>query len=344
MTAQKDDRGRPTRRTLVKGIGGAVLAQSISLPAFGAEAKKATFAYGSIGYIWSVVHIAQKTAAWKAAGLNLETIDFPSGRGAMQALLAGSADFATATDTPVVFAALRGLKPVVLASYSRYSLDMKVTVRTDRDIDPATPASLKGKRIGTLLGTSGQYMLDRFLNMAGLKMTDIEVVNMKPADLVTATATGELDGFAWTSRAARLAAKQSNGQTTTMNQDGFEKHFQSHQLLLTNENVVKERPEILKPAVNAILAAEDYMSKNANWPEQITERTKTPVEEINKSISAYEFQVRFDQRFLDDLVAEAEWAINSDLVPSPGGDLKALLRSLVHDAPLKALRPDRVTI
>jgi len=344
MTAHKIDNGRHTRRTVLKGIGGAALAQSLPFPAFGAEAVKATFAYGSIGYIWSVIHIAQKTAAWKAAGLDLETIDFPSGRAAMQALLAGSADFATATDTPVVFAALRGLKPVVLASYSRYSLDMKVTVRKDRDIDPATPASLKGKRIGTLLGTSGQYMLDRYLEMAGLKMADIEVINMKPADLVTAAATGELDGFAWTSRAARLAAKQSNGNTTTMNQDGFEKYFQSHQLLLTNETVVKERPEVLKPAVQAILAAEDYMTKNANWPEQITERTKTPVEEINKSVSAYEFQVRFDQRFLDDLVAEAEWAINNKLVPSPGGDLKALLRGVVHDAPLKALRPDRVTI
>lgn len=344
MTAHKNDKGRHTRRTVLKGIGGAALAQSLPFPAFGAEAVKATFAYGSIGYIWSVIHIAQKTAAWKAAGLDLETIDFPSGRAAMQALLAGSADFATATDTPVVFAALRGLKPVVLASYSRYSLDMKVTVRKDRGIDPATPASLKGKRIGTLLGTSGQYMLDRYLEMAGLKMADIEVINMKPADLVTAAATGELDGFAWTSRAARLAAKQSNGKTTTMDQDGFEKYFQSHQLLLTNETVVKERPEVLKPAVQAILAAEDYMNKNANWPEQITERTKTPVEEINKSISAYEFQVRFDQRFLDDLVAEAEWAINNKLVPSPGGDLRALLRGVVHDAPLKALRPDRVTI
>ena len=100
--------------------------QAIPFSAVAADPLKASFAYGSIGYIWSVVHIAQATDAWKAAGLELETIDFPTGRAAMQALLAGSADFATATDTPVVFAALRGLKPVVLASYSRYSLDMKV--------------------------------------------------------------------------------------------------------------------------------------------------------------------------------------------------------------------------
>jgi hypothetical protein len=31
-------------------------------------------------------------------------------------------------------------------------------------------------------------------------------------------------------------------------------------------------------------------------------------------------------------------------VPSPGGNLKGLMRGVVHDGPLKALRPDRVTI
>lgn len=342
-TSRSGHRARPTRRTVLKGIGGVALASALPFRALAADVK-ATFAYGSIGYIWSVVHIAQKTDAWKAAGLELDSIDFPTGRAAMQALLAGSADFATATDTPVVFAGLRGLRPIVLASYSRYSLDMKVTVRTDRGIDPAVPASLKGKRIGTTLGTSGQYMLDRYLEMAGLTMEDIEVINMKPADLVTSTATGELDGFAWTSRAARLAVKQSEGMTATMVQDGFEKYFQSHQLLLTNETVVEERPEVLEPAVAAMLAAEEHINGNADWPELITERTRTPADEIRASVSAYEFEVRFDQRFLDDLVAEAEWAIRTGQVPAPAGELRELMRGLVHDAPLRALRPDRVTI
>ena len=332
------------RRTLLKGLGLGVASPYLVGNALASTHSQGTFAYGSIGYIWSVIHIAQKLNAWETAGLNLETIDFPSGRAAMQALLAGSADFATATDTPVVFATLRGLKPVVLASYSRYSLDMKVTVRTDRDIDPQQPNSLKGKRIGTLLGTSGQYMLDRYLTMAGLEMSDIDIVNMKPADLVTATAGGELDGFAWTSRAARLALKQSEGNTTTMIQDGFEQYFQSHQLLLTNEDVVENKSELLEPAVKALLTAETFMKSNSDWPELITERTKTPVDEIKKSVSVYDFNIRFDQRFLEDLYGEADWAISSGLVPAPEGDLKSLLRSVVYDEPLKSVAPERVMI
>lgn len=332
------------RRAILKGMGAAAIAQFASLPVRAEEALKASFAYGSIGYIWSVIHIAQKTGAWKESGIELDPIDFPTGRAAMQALLAGSADFATATDTPVVFAALRGLKPVVLASYSRYSFDMKVTVRTDRGIDINAPSSLKGKRLGTRFGTSGQYMLDRYLQMAGLGMDDIELVNMAPADLVSATARGDLDGFSWTSRATRLADKQSGGKTAPMTQEGLEKFFQSHQLLLTNEKVVNERPEILEPAVSAVLAAEAYMKQNTSWPELIEERTKTPADEIRASTSVYDFSVKLDQRLLDDLVAEAEWAIQSGQVPAPAGDLKALMGNLIHAAPLKALRPGQVTI
>ena len=332
-----------SRRNVLKSIGGVALAPMMAGSAL-AQTMKATFAYGSIGYIWSVVHIAQREGAWGKAGIELDTIDFPSGRDAMQALLARSADFATATDTPVVFAALRGLRPIILANYSRYSFDMKVTVRKDRDIDVNDPASLKGKRLGTLLGTSGQYMLDRYLEMAGLTMDDVELINMAPADLVSATARGELDGFSWTSRAARLADKQSDGMTATMTQDGFDKFFQSHQLLLTNEEVVERKPELLEPAVQAMLTAEDIIHNNPSWPETITERTRTPAAEIRASVSVYDFSVKFDQRFLDDLVAEAEWAIRTGKSPAPAGDLRELMRSLIYDAPLRAIRPDRVTL
>ena len=67
---------------------------------------------------------------------------------------------------------------------------MKIVVRKDRGIDPNRPASLKGRRIGTQLGTSGQYMLARYCEMAGLNMKDLIVVNMSPADMIAATSRG----------------------------------------------------------------------------------------------------------------------------------------------------------
>lgn len=324
--------------------GAAALAASTGIPAFAQARTKATLAYGSTGYTWASTFLAEALGTWEANGIDLSVVDFPTGRESMQAVIAGSAEYSTSTDTPFVFAALQGLKPIAFLNYSRYTHDMKVVVRKDGSIDPASPAALKGKRVATRVGTSGQYMLAKYLEMAKLTLKDVTVIDMSPNDMSVALIRGDIDAFAWTGQAALVAEKQSNGKTMTMKQDGLEKLFQSHQLMLTSERVVKEKPELLNAAVKAIFAAEEYMEKDANWAEKIAPRVKAPAAEIKEACSTFQFKTMFDNRFLDDLVAEAEWAIGAGISRKPAQDLRALFRGLIYEAPVKAYKPDRVTL
>jgi sulfonate transport system substrate-binding protein len=329
-----------------QALGGAaaLAALTTSLPAASQTRTKATLAYGSTGYTWASTFLAEALQSWAANGIDLSVVDFPTGRESMQAVIAGSAEFSTSTDTPFVFAALQGLKPIAFLNYSRYTHDMKVVVRKDGAIDPASPAALKGKRVATRVGTSGQYMLAKYLEMAKLTLKDVTVIDMSPNDMSVALIRGDIDAFAWTGQAALVAEKQSNGKTTTMNQDGLEKLFQSHQLMLTSERVVKEKPQFLDAAVRAIFAAEEYMAKNANWAEKIAPRVKAPAAEIKEACSTFEFKASFDNRFLDDLVSEAEWAISAGIARKPSQDLRTLFRGLIYEGPVKAYKPDRVTL
>ena len=86
-----------------------------------AQSRRATMAYGSTGYTWLTTFLAEALNTWKENGVDLKAVDFPTGRDAMQALLAGSAEFSTTTETPLIFAAMRGLRPIILINYSRYS-------------------------------------------------------------------------------------------------------------------------------------------------------------------------------------------------------------------------------
>ena len=306
--------------------------------------RKATLAYGSTGYTWALTFVAEAIESWKAAGVDLSVVDFPTGRESMQAVFGGSADFSTSTDTPFIFAALQGLRPIVLVNYSRYSRDMKIVVKKGGPIDPNVPASLKGRKIATRVGTSGQYMLAKYLEMAGLTIKDVTVVDLSPNDMTVALVRGDVDGFAWTGQAAAVAEKQSGGKVAVMTQTGLEAHFQSHQLLLTTEKVIKEKPELVQAAVKSLFAAEDRIAKDKQWPELIAKRVRATGAEIAEATEAFEFKVGFDKRFLDDLVSQAEWAIAAGLAKRPAGDLRALLRGLIHDGAVKAVRPDRVTI
>lgn len=331
------------RRTILTGAA-ASLALLPGMRSASAQQIKSTLAYGSTGYTWAVTFVAEATEAWKKAGVDLSVVDFPTGRESMQALIAGSADFSASTDTPFIFAALQGLKPIILVNYSRYSRDMKIVVRKDGGIDPGKPASLKGKKIATRVGTSGQYMLAKYLQMGGLGIKDVTVVDMSPNDMTVATVRGDVDGFSWTSQAAIVAEKQAPGKVAVMTQEGLEKYFQSHQLLLTSEKVIKEKPQLAAAAVKALMDAEERMSSDKNWPALIASRVRATPEEVAEGTREFEFKIGFDARFLDDLVAQAEWAIATGLSKKPDGDLRALLRGLIHEGPVKAVRPESVSI
>src|SRR6218665_970388 len=103
---------------------------------------------------------------------------------------------------------------------------MKIVVKKGGPIDPNVPASLKGKKIATRVGTSGQYMLAKYLEMAGLTIKDVTVVDMSPNDMTVALVRGDVDGFAWTGQAALVAEKQSGGKVAVMTQKGLEQYFQ----------------------------------------------------------------------------------------------------------------------
>jgi sulfonate transport system substrate-binding protein len=332
------------RRTLLAGAAATGLAALPGARHASAQQAKATLAYGSTGYTWAVTFVAEALETWKKNGVDLNVIDFPTGRESMQALIAGSAEFSASTDTPFIFAALIGLKPVILVNYSRYTRDMKIVVRKDGGIDPMKPASLKGKKIATRVGTSGQYMLAKYLQMAGLEIKDVTIVDMSPNDMNVATVRGDVDGFSWTSQAALVAEKQAPGKVAVMTQEGLEKYFQSHQLLLTTERVVKEKPKLAEAAIKSLFEAEERIKSDPGWPSLISTRVRAPVEEITAGTKEFEFKIGFDARFIDDLVAQAEWAIAAGLAKKPDGDLRTLLRGLVYDGPVKAARPERVTI
>ena len=311
---------------------------------FAQDAMPATMAYGSTGYTWALAFLAEGIDAWAEEGVALQALDFPTGRESMQALLGGSADFATSTDTPVVFAALQGLKPYIVASYSRYTRDMMIVMRQGSESIADDPTSLQGKTLATRVGTSGQYMLSRYLSMAGLTDADVTVVDLAPADMMSATLRGDVDGFAWTSQAAALALESAPDQLFTMTQEGLEDWFQSHQLLLTNEAVLNTRPELVTRGIRALLTAEDYMLANPEWAAVIASRVRAEPDFIDEMTSVFDFHVRFDERFVEDVVKQMEWAVQAGLGAQPDRPFEDIVRELIRPEALAEVAPERVML
>lgn len=255
-----------TRRKFLQ-IAGANAALAYLTPSELLAAKNipATLAVGATNYTWAVALVANAGGYWLKNGVDITERDFTNGRDAMQAMLSDSATFSTTTDTPLVFSLLRGISLHAALDFTRHTRDMVIASIEGRGVNANDPQSLKGKKIGTPSGTSGQYLVARYLKYAGLKDGDVTLVNIAPSDLVNTLIRGDVDAFSWSLTAARAAIDKSGGKAFLLTQDGFEKFFVSHHLLLTNDRTVEKRGELLERASKAFLEAQERIENDPKW-------------------------------------------------------------------------------
>lgn len=331
------------RRRFVLGTAAAGTLSTLGAHHAIAQAPTPVTIAESEGHGWSVVFVADAENTWGRYGLKAEVAKFTAGRLAMEAVLADKAEFATTTDSPTILAAMRGLRPIIVADFSRSSREMLVVARTDRGV--TDPKALKGKKIATQVGTSGHYFLSSYLKLHGMSLRDITLINMRGPEMVTALVKGDADAFAWDWRTAQVAESQAPGQIRILPIEGIERVWQNHLILVTNEKTVKEKPDVIERAVQSLFAAEDFMKKEpARTLDHVAQRTATTKEATDVGIKLLDVEVNLDTRLISDMVANAEWAIEANLAQRPKEDLRALFRGLVHDAAMRKVRPDRVRL
>ena len=146
---------------------------------------------GSLGKITLGVEASLLTAAvWVAEnkgyfheeGLDLNIKAFDSGRLSFLAMLNGEGvNISTVAPTPIMFHSFDRQDFSIFATFVYSNDDVKVIARKDKGIH--TGADLKGKKIGTPAGTTGQFFTVAFLTYNGPLASEVEVIDIAPSDL-----------------------------------------------------------------------------------------------------------------------------------------------------------------
>ncbi|MFB6892056.1 ABC transporter substrate-binding protein [Kitasatospora sp. NPDC056327] len=121
---------------------------------------------------------------------------FQGGPTILEAFRAGSLDLGIVGETPAIFAqaAQQDVKVVGVAQTSRSSVHLVTSPG-----NPArTVAELKGKRIAYTEGTTFQPAVLNALKRAGLRTTDVTLVNLQVLDIPAALQSGQIDAAALT--------------------------------------------------------------------------------------------------------------------------------------------------
>jgi sulfonate transport system substrate-binding protein len=172
----------------------AVAATAITGTAYAAgEAwpKEITLGYQKYGPLIILKSTGELEKRLKAHGVTVNWAEFQFGPPMLEALNAGSLDFAVTGETPPVAAqAAKGSPLVYVASEPASPQGEGIVVKADSELK--TIADLKGKKVAVAKGSNAHFFLIQALAKAGLTLDDIGATYLAPADARAALERGDV--------------------------------------------------------------------------------------------------------------------------------------------------------
>ncbi|MGE0801279.1 MAG: ABC transporter substrate-binding protein [Lautropia sp.] len=238
----------------------AVLAPALALTASllpapaaaqGTPARATTLALPATAIHFTPIYIAADAGLWSKRGLDVK-LPLIAGPGATNAVIAGSADFASTAATSVLRAAARGQPMLVIATtHAEFLLEVVLSEKAarERKIDPKADLAtrvraLKGATIAIDAPLGLPHGMLKYLGAkAGVDVDkELTLTPMQPPNMVASLKSGAIDGFAFSEPFVATAVDQG--------------------AVVVIRNSRDDMPEINPYASNVIVTRPDYCQKN----------------------------------------------------------------------------------
>ncbi len=194
--------------------------------------------------------------AFATSGAKVTWTEFPAGPPMLEALNAGSIDFGYTGESPPIIAQATGV-PVRYVGYDPWGPKAEaIVVKQDSPIQAI--ADLKGKKVGVAKGSNTHYLLISALESVNLKLDDIQIVFLKPADARAAFEQGNID--AWSIWDPYLAvAEEKAGARILVDATGL---APNRGYYLAAQAFVDKSPDALKLLLDEVTKESDWAKNN----------------------------------------------------------------------------------
>lgn len=225
--------------------------------------------------------------ALKQKGINIKWVEFPAGPQLLEGLNVGSVVFGEAGEAPPIFAQAANSKLVYIANQPAAPKAEALIVPKDSNI--RSIQELKGKRVVLNKGSNVHYLLLKLLEANHLKLSDIDVVYLPPADARAAFEKGAVDAWViWDPFFA--AAEQQLGAKVLATGENL---VSNHQFYLADREFAEQHPDVLKTVVNELNTKTQWVSQHQTDAAKLLEQqTGLSTEILSTSISRMGFGVK----------------------------------------------------
>ena len=299
--------------------------------------EKVTIGISATSLLPSLVHIAEEKGYFLEEGIDVEIKGYPTGKAALAATFNGEVDMATVADTPIVTNSFERNDFAVLVTILDSAQHAKALARKDRNI--STPQDLVGKKVATTIGTTAHFFLVTFFALNGIDTSDVEIVNLKPGEMVEAIVNGDVDAiFAWEPNILKSQESLGDNAIVLPSRVGYEATFN----LTTKNDFIENHPESIRKVIKALAKAEEFAKNNREESiDIIASRLGADREDIDKLWDGYRFRLSLSQTLIMTLEDEARWAIRSSFTDKT--EVPNYLDYIHLDA-LEEVKPEAISI
>ncbi|WP_445114539.1 sulfonate ABC transporter substrate-binding protein [Acinetobacter sp. WZC-1] len=240
--------------------------------------------YGLLPLIKAQGHLDQ---VLKNKGVQIRWVEFPAGPQLLEGLNVGSVSFGEAGEAPPIFAQAANSSLVYVASQPAAPQAEALIVPANSDIQ--TIQDLKGKRVVLNKGSNVHYLLLKLLQASQLKLSDVQVVYLPPADARAAFEKGVVDAWVIWDPFLAAAEQQLGAKVIATGQN----LVSNHQFYLADRQFAEQHPDILKTVVNELNTTTQWVSQHQADAAKLLEKpTGLPLSVLNTSISRMSFGVQ----------------------------------------------------
>ena len=284
----------------------------------------------------SLIYIANDKQYFAENGLQITLKNYASGAAAVDGMLNGEVDVATASEFVTVNNALQNASIYAFGSISKY-LNLYIVARTDSGI--TSIADLTGKKIAVTLGTGNQFYLGRFLELNDIDLNQVTLVNTNFADTPNAIANGTVDAAItfqpYINQIQSLLGNRTVIWPAQAEQFGY---FEA----LCTKNWGTTHPDLIVRFLKAMIQAANFNTDHKDQAIHIVAKALNYTDAYTTSVwSDYEYSVKLDQSFVLLMQDEARWLISNNLTSatSPPNFL-----DYIYVKGLKSVSPESVNI
>jgi len=254
--------------------------------------------------------IAQDQNFFGQNGLNVTPHRYDTGVGSLDGLLNGEADLAVgANEFPLVGRALQQEKIRTIGTIAKSEF-IYLIGRKDRGIEKVS--DLKGKRVGTTFRTIAHFFLGRFLELNGMNIDDITLVEVKtPEEWVNAVVNGDIDAVV-TAQPYANAAKDRLGANAIVWSAQSSQPLQTQ--VISTDEWIKEHPDLVIRFLRSLALAEEYAILNPTEAKAIAQKQIGLDAAYMDTVWAQnQFSLSLDQSLIVAMEDEARWLIANNL-------------------------------